>query len=68
MGDAHHGPPGLPEVHDEAPNTPMWVPAVGLALIVALALTFVFRGASSEGTHADPGSQVDTDPPALAAE
>lgn len=68
MGDAHQGPPGLPEVHDEAADTPMWVPAVGLALLVALALTFVFRGDDVE-THAEPGSQVEAgEIPALAAD
>jgi hypothetical protein len=45
-GAAHaaHPPPGIPEVHDEAGDTPSWVPRLGVALgvvfvaLVALAL------------------------------
>jgi hypothetical protein len=42
--DAHsHEPPGLPEIRDEAANTPLWVPALGLALLVVLAMVAVLR-------------------------
>lgn len=41
MADAHHDRPGEPpEIRDEAADTPMWVPAMGLALLIVSA---VFR-------------------------
>ncbi|MFW6052102.1 MAG: hypothetical protein ACODAU_13070, partial [Myxococcota bacterium] len=37
-----HGPapPGLPEIRDEAGDTPRWVPMLGLGLLVALLALF----------------------------
>jgi hypothetical protein len=39
--DAHHPAgehPSLPPVHDEAADTPMWLPITGLALLAVLTL------------------------------
>lgn len=42
----HHGPhPALPTVHDEAGDTPMWLPILGIALFVLMAFAYSFRGA-----------------------
>ncbi len=38
-------PPGLPEIQDEAADTPMWVPALGLGLFVLAALYLVISAA-----------------------
>ncbi|MDQ3031319.1 MAG: hypothetical protein M3Y87_02805 [Myxococcota bacterium] len=47
---AHDSPsehPSLPPVHDEAPDTPMWLPALGLALLAFFAVYGLLRSASS---------------------
>ena len=42
----HHGPhPVLPSVHDEAGDTPMWLPIMGIALFVLMAFAYSLRGA-----------------------
>ncbi len=38
-------PPGLPEIQDEAADTPMWVPFLGLGLFVLVALWLVISSA-----------------------
>ena len=37
-GEAHapHAPPGIPEVHDEAGDTPAWMPLLGAAVFAVL--------------------------------
>lgn len=52
MADQHssHGPPGLPPVHDEAADTPLWVPVVGLVLLVLLALGITLSAELGSGT------------------
>jgi hypothetical protein len=37
MADAHHTPGEPPPVHDEAGDTPLWVPLLGLSLMAILA-------------------------------
>ncbi|MEM6959933.1 MAG: hypothetical protein AAF645_29905, partial [Myxococcota bacterium] len=37
----HGAAPGLPEIQDEAAKTPMWVPALGLGIFMALALWLI---------------------------
>jgi hypothetical protein len=49
-----HEPPGLPKVEDEALDTPMWVPILGLSLLGALALLFVYQATVEEPTEATP--------------
>lgn len=43
----HHRPGELPEIRDEAADTPMWVPAVGLALLIVAAVFIVWQSASA---------------------
>jgi hypothetical protein len=39
----HDGPPTLPEIVDEAGDTPTWVPILGIALFALIAVMFVAR-------------------------
>jgi hypothetical protein len=50
-------PPGLPVIVDEAGDTPSWVPLVGLALAVAVALLIAGRQAFGFGAHEEPAKQ-----------
>lgn len=49
-------PPGLPEIQDEAADTPMWVPVLGLGLFVLVALWLVISSAleDTEALEAPP--------------
>lgn len=59
-GDEHaHPHPALPPVHDEAPDTPMWLPVTGLALLGLLVLFSLFRAASA--SEAAPPSEMVVD-------
>lgn len=40
--------PSLPEIVDEAPDTPSWVPALGLGLFALLTIFFAVRLAWNE--------------------
>lgn len=62
-GEAQAAPPHYPEITDEAPPTPMWLPAVGVGLLVALALVAAVRAK----THSSD-TQIVIDIPAVAAE
>lgn len=48
MGHAET-PPELPEVTDEAPNTPGWVPLLGLLLFATAAIAIVVSHGESDG-------------------
>lgn len=46
---AHHdAPPTLPQVKDEAGDSPTWLPFTGLALLALIALVAVFRMQSTD--------------------
>lgn len=49
-------PPGLPEIQDEAADTPMWVPALGLGLFVLVALWLVISSALDDAEAASAPS------------
>lgn len=53
MVETEYNPEKLPEVHDEASDTPRWVPVLGIALAFAL-LTVIAITASKH--HPDPGT------------
>jgi hypothetical protein len=44
--------PEIPEIVDEAANTPWWVPVLGAALLALFALLFVVAQASDGGEKA----------------
>lgn len=46
--ETHDQAPALPEIRDEAADSPVWVPILGLVLLVLIAVTFALRGAISE--------------------
>jgi hypothetical protein len=50
MADDHSHAHGLPEIHDEAADTPMWVPVLGLALFAFLALFLIVRAAIDDAS------------------
>ncbi|MBX3247201.1 MAG: hypothetical protein KF901_08475 [Myxococcales bacterium] len=45
---ADHHAPGLPEIHDEAADTPMWLPLLGLGLLIVASLFFIIRAATAD--------------------
>jgi hypothetical protein len=60
----HKEPPRLPDVVDEAGNTPGWVPMLGLGLLCLVALAIVARQAishrqSAAANAADGGTAVE---------
>ena len=46
----------LPQIRDEAANTPKWVPLTGLALLLVLGLLLAGRVASRDAESADEAS------------
>ncbi|MFW5924581.1 MAG: hypothetical protein ACOCV4_00330 [Myxococcota bacterium] len=68
---AHHAaPPGLPEIRDEAGDTPSWVPLLGVGLLVALLAVFgaqLWLG-DDEGTEGAQDADATVDPDAPEAE
>jgi hypothetical protein len=54
-------PPGLPEIVDEAGDTPNWVPLVGLALVVMVALLIAVRQATGGGEADQPAGAAGAD-------
>lgn len=65
---AHHdGPPGLPEVIDEAGDTPKWVPITGLGLLALIAILFVIR-AQLPADETAPAAKVEAGADEAAAE
>lgn len=47
MSEHSHRPGTFPEVHDEAPPTPGWVPLLGLAILALGSLFVVYRVATA---------------------
>ncbi|HJL17066.1 MAG TPA: hypothetical protein RMH99_15480 [Sandaracinaceae bacterium LLY-WYZ-13_1] len=58
MAEAHHRPGEPPEIRDEAADTPMWVPAAGLALLILGAVFLVWQTATTEDEAAETTEQV----------
>jgi hypothetical protein len=60
MAAQHHDEPdvpGLPQIHDEAADTPMWLPATGLGLLVLLVLMLVYRVAQGPEATTDAAAE-----------
>lgn len=58
MASGHDEGGVLPEVHDEAADTPMWVPALGLGLLTLITVFLIVRAALSEDESAPAGADV----------
>ncbi len=65
-GTAH--PPSLPDIHDEAADTPMWVPALGLALLVLMTLYLVVSAALDDSPDASAVEAPAVEAPAVEPE
>lgn len=63
-------PPGLPEIRDEAGDTPKWVPLLGLGLLIALLAMFGVQAFTSddESMQGAEDADVRVDPEAPEAE
>ncbi|MGE0789650.1 MAG: hypothetical protein AB7S26_28515 [Sandaracinaceae bacterium] len=48
--DSHDVPGELPQLRDEAADSPLWLPALGLTILLLGAVVIVWRGATSETT------------------
>lgn len=46
--DEHHRAGEPPEVRDEAADTPMWVPVIGLVLLIGGAVAIVWQSAMAD--------------------
>jgi hypothetical protein len=55
MSHDQHGP-RLPEIVDEAPDTPGWVPALGLGLFALITIVVAIRLAWNEANPPAPES------------
>ncbi len=64
--EATSAPPELPEVHDEAGDTPLWLPVLGAALLAIAGLFLIFRAAFADA-EADAGTPEPAAAPAAAA-
>ncbi len=61
--DEHHTPGEPPPVRDEAADSPLWLPAVGLSLLVLGAILLVWRATEDGG----PAFDVHEEEPAAEA-
>lgn len=72
MAKAEHDRPGEPpEVRDEAADTPLWVPALGLAVLLFGAVFLVWnasmdeQSATTEAQQAEPAEVEAEDTPGM---
>lgn len=55
-----HAPEGpLPAVHDEAQDTPNWIPVTGLVLFLFLLLSLLYRAGTPEVVEAPEAPAAD---------
>ncbi|MCB9592077.1 MAG: hypothetical protein H6719_05035 [Sandaracinaceae bacterium] len=47
--DEHHTPGEPPPVRDDAADSPLWLPAVGLAVLLLGAIFLMWRGSANDG-------------------
>ncbi|MBX3271904.1 MAG: hypothetical protein KF729_16670 [Sandaracinaceae bacterium] len=55
---AHHVPGEPPPIHDEAADSPLWLPAVGLVILLLGAILMIWRGATDDETAAALAGEV----------
>ncbi len=68
MSDSSHAPGELPPVHDEAVETPLWFPALGVGLLALFAFFLAFRQATADEPVAEPPAAEATAAEAPAAD
>lgn len=59
---AHVQPPALPDIVDEAADTPTWLPWLGFALLVLAALYAAIGGTKVESNAEVPGHAIPATP------
>lgn len=57
--DEHHTPGEPPPIRDEAAESPLWLPAVGLTLLLLGAVFIVWRGATADEASDVPVEQAE---------
>jgi hypothetical protein len=57
--DDREPPPGLPEIRDEAADTPRWVPLVGLGLLAASVLAVAVTATLTSDDAADVAEEAE---------
>ncbi len=63
MADHENDTPGEPPaIRDEAADSPMWLPALGLALLLLGAVLIVWRSSGADETQAGGDETVETEP------
>ncbi len=60
MSDASLPQGPLPSVHDEAADTPTWLPVTGLVLLLLMLLWMLYRGANPAVDDAPEAPVIDT--------
>ncbi len=65
-GHHHDGPPGLPEITDEAGDSPKWLPLLGLGLFALVAVLVVARSQAKDGPEPAAAEAAVADAPAAA--
>ena len=59
MADEHDAPGQPPRIRDEAADSPMWLPALGLSLLIVCALLVLWRSIDTEDAAAEePTAEV----------
>ena len=52
-------PPGLPEIQDDAAQTPLWVPGLGLALFMIAAFAMILSATGPDEEVQDEAAAIE---------
>lgn len=62
MADHHDTPGEPPTIRDEAADSPMWLPALGLTLLILGTLVIAWRSSTADEIVEDEATQVEEAP------
>lgn len=68
MADHNDTPGEPPTIRDEAADSPMWLPALGLTLLILGTLLIAWRSSNTDEVVEDEAAQVEEAPAEPAAE
>jgi hypothetical protein len=54
----HHQPGELPPIRDEAADTPLWLPVMGLCFLVVGAVALIWQSANGGEAESDEAAEV----------